>query len=203
MRERTGNYASPLSPHLRLSVPFRLLGLLPLAFFSAQAIHYWRTNELGNMFWVCNIGNLLLAMGLLLDKAVLIRVAVLWIIPGLLVWVLYVVLPWGVFLSSILAHVGGIIVGLIALRKVGMDRASWLYALGWFLIMQILSRFLTPTGLNVNLSHRIQEGWLQVFDAYWKFWLVLILLAAVLLWTFGMLLYKVWPVRPSWEGNTS
>ena len=107
-----------LSPRNQL----RLLGLFPLIFFLAQFIHYWRSNELGNMFWMCNIGNLILAMGLFLEKPVVIRLAAIWTLPGLIVWFIYVVLAWGVFLTSTLAHVGGIIVAMIAIRHYGMDR---------------------------------------------------------------------------------
>ena len=73
----------------------RLLGLLPLFFFLAQAVHYWRINELGHLLWMCNIGNLLLAMGLFLEKERVVRLAAIWTIPGLLVWFIYVVLAWG------------------------------------------------------------------------------------------------------------
>src|SRR5678810_1247180 len=85
----------------------RLLGILPLIFFIAQFVHYWRINELGHLLWMCNVGNLLLAMGLFLEKPLVIRLSAIWMIPGLLVWILYVVLAWGVFLTSTLAHVGG------------------------------------------------------------------------------------------------
>ena len=44
-----------LSPRTKL----RLLGILPLIFFIAQVVHYWRINELGHLLWMCNIGNLL------------------------------------------------------------------------------------------------------------------------------------------------
>jgi len=47
---------------------FRLLGFLPLMFFLAQAIHYWQINQLGHMLWMCNIGNLLLALGIFSSK---------------------------------------------------------------------------------------------------------------------------------------
>src|SRR5215510_9190415 len=100
----------------------RLLGGLPLAFFCAQAMHYWRISELGHMLWMCNMGNLVLAIGLFTEQRSLIRVAALWMIPGFVVWLVYVVFAWGVFFSSTLAHVGGLIVGMIALRHVGMDR---------------------------------------------------------------------------------
>jgi hypothetical protein len=178
---------------------FRLLGFLPLFFFIAQVVHYWRINELAHMLWMCNIGNLILAIGLFTKQPTLIRVAVLWTIPGFLVWVTYVVLAWGVFFSSTLAHVGGMIVGLFALRHVGMDRASWFYALLWYLFVQLMSRLITPAEFNVNVSHQIDPGWQQTFSAYWKFWLVLTLITALLLWLIGMILRKIWSAPDSLE----
>ena len=78
----------------------RFLGILPLAFFTAQAIHYWHINQLGHMLWMCNIGNLLLAIGLFFEQAILIRVAVIWMVPGVLVWFVYVVPTWGMLLTG-------------------------------------------------------------------------------------------------------
>jgi hypothetical protein len=172
---------------------FRLLGLLALLFFILQAVHYWRINELGHMLWMCNIGNLLLALGLFLDQKTLMRVAIIWTIPGIVIWFLFVVLPWGVFPSSILVHVGGMIVALIVAKRIGIDRQSWLYAFVWYLAIQLLSRLVTSPALNVNLSHRMQGGWEQTFGAYWQFLLTLNVLTAVVLWLVGFLLWKLWP----------
>jgi hypothetical protein len=185
----------------------QLLGFLPLAFFTAQAIHYWQTNELGHTLWMCNIGNLLLAVGLLLEEALLIRVAVIWMVPGLAVWALYVVPTWGILLAgearlsqfygvvaSTLAHVGGLSVGMVVLRKVRMDGQAWFYAFLWYFVVQALSRLLTPADLNVNLAHRIQEGWEQSFSSYWKFWCVLSLLTGICLWILGHWLQRLWPI---------
>jgi hypothetical protein len=170
-----------------------LLGLLPLLFFLAQGVHYWRINQLGHMCWMCNIGNLVLAIGLFIEKPLLIRVAAIWTIPGLIVWFLYVVLAWGVFLTSTLAHVGGIAVAVFALRAYGMDQKSWLYAFGWVLLMQLISRLFTAPELNVNLAHAVQPGWEQTFTSYWSFWLVLTLATAVVLWSSGLLWRTLWP----------
>jgi hypothetical protein len=175
------------------STRMRLLGLLPLFFFLAQAVHYWRIDQLGHMLWMCNIGNLLLAMGLFLEKARVVRLAAIWTIPGLLVWFVYVVLAWGVFLTSTLAHVGGLVVALIALRTYGMDRTAWRWALGWYLVIQLLSRFVTPPELNVNLAHSIQPGWEQAFNSYWIFWVILTVVGIVLLWLSGLALWRIWP----------
>lgn len=174
---------------------FRLLGFLPLIFFVAQANHYYRINELGHMLWMCNIGNFVLALGLFLNRPLLIRVSVIWMVPGLLVWFVYVVLAWGIFLSSTLAHAGGFAVGMIALRRVRMDRVAWLYALGWYLVMQLLSRLFSPAALNVNVAHAVDPQWQQLFNSYWKFWIVLLLIAIVLLGLLNLLFYKLWPER--------
>jgi hypothetical protein len=190
----------------QLSRKLRLLGILPLAFFIAQASHYWQINELGNMLWMCNIGNLLLALGLFFEQVVLIRVAVIWMIPGVVVWFLYVVPTWGMLLtgkfrylelfgvlSSTLAHLGGFSVGIVVLRKVKMDAWAWFHAFIWYFVVQPLSRFVTPVAMNVNLSQRIQDGWEQTFSSYWRFWFVLTVLVGACLWILGLLLKELWP----------
>ena len=178
-----------LSPRTRM----RLLGLLPLLFFLAQFVHYWQINELGHMLWMCNIGNLVLAIGLFAERPLLIRVAAIWTIPGLFVWFLYVVLAWGVFLTSTLAHVGGIAVAVFALRTYGMDQKSWLYAFAWVLLMQLISRLFTAPQLNVNLAHAVQPGWEGTFTSYWSFWVVLTIVSAVVLWLSGFTWRMLWP----------
>lgn len=184
---------------------FRLLGSLPLLFFLSQAIHYWQINQLGHMLWMCNIGNLLLALGIFFEQALLIRVAVIWSMPGLVVWCLYVVPTWGMLLtgkasageyygavSSTLAHVGGLSVGILVLRKVKIDGGAWLYAFLWYFIVQLTSRLLTPIAMNVNVSQGIPDGWEGMFSSYWKFWLVLSALVGVCLWLLGLLLKHFW-----------
>jgi hypothetical protein len=182
-----------LSPRTRL----RLLGLLPLLFFLAQGLHYWRIDQIGHMFWMCNLGNLILALGLFLEKPVVIRLAAIWTIPGLMVWFVYVVVAWGVFLSSTLAHVGGLAVAAFALKTYRMDRQAWRYAFGWYLAVQLLSRFFTAPELNVNLAHAVQPGWERTFSSYWAFWLTLTITAAALLWLSGLLWRTLWPAVES------
>ena len=188
-----------ISPRTRL----RLLGVLPILFFLLQGVHYWRINQLGHLFWMCNLGNLLLAIGLLLEKPLVIRLAAIWTIPGLLVWFLYVVLTWGVFFSSTLAHVGGIAVAALALKYYRMDRRSWVYAFGWYIGVQLLSRFFTAPELNVNLAHAVQPGWEQTFPSYWPFWLTLTLATAAGLWVSGLLWRIAWPSESSAQAATN
>jgi hypothetical protein len=172
-----------------------LIGFLPLIFFLAQVAHYWRFGGLGNLAWMCNVGNLLLAIGLFLNHKELIRASAIWTIPGLGIWFWYVWLTGSTGFSSTLAHVGGVIVGLLVLSYVRMDRIAWLYAFAWYLFMQIVSRLLTTPPLNVNVVFKIQPGWEGAFGSFWKFWLVMTLVVAVVLWLIGMALSWVWPAR--------
>ena len=172
---------------------FRLLGFLPLIFFLAQVAHYARYGGLGNLAWMCNVGNLLLAIGLFLNHKELIRASGIWTIPGLGIWFWYVWLTGSTGFSSTLAHVGGIIVGLFVLSRVRMDRIAWLYALVWYLFMQVVSRLLTQPELNVNVVYTIQPGWKNEFGSFWKFWLVMTLLIGVALWAIGLVLSWIWP----------
>lgn len=186
----------------------RTLALIPLTAFFAQALHYFQINELGHMLWMCNIGNLVLAIGMFTNQRTLIRVAVMWMVPGLVVWTIYVVPTWGTLLtgnftlsqlfavfSSTLAHVGGLSAGLIVLRRIGMDRWSWVYAFAWYLVMQVLSRLITPEAMNVNLSQKVQDGFQEAFNAYWKFWLVLTALVALFALIIEYMFWRLWPVK--------
>ena len=178
-----------------LNVRFRLMGLLPLAFFLIQTIHYWRYGGLGNLMWMCNVGNVLLGIGLLLAHRELIRAAAIWTIPGLAIWIRYVLLASGFYFSTTLAHVGGITIGLIALRRVRMDWLAWIYAFAWYLVIQAGARLLTASDLNVNLAHAIQPGWEKLFGSYWKFWIAMAAVVAPGLWVIGKILFFIWPTE--------
>jgi hypothetical protein len=174
-----------------MDAKFRLLGLLPLLFFLGQVVHYWRYGGLGHLLWMCNVGNLLLAVGIFLGHRELIRAAAIWTVPGLAIWGVYVLKGAGP--SSTLAHVGGIIVAVIVVRRVKMDRLAWLYAFAWYLLMQLAARLLTSSELNVNVAHRIQSGWEGRFSSYGKFWLLMTMLVALVLWLTGKFFTWLWP----------
>jgi hypothetical protein len=181
----------------RLEPRYRLLGVLPLIFFLVQTIHYWRFGGLGNLLWMCNLGNVLLGFGLLFGNREMIRAAAIWTIPGLGIWIKYVLLASGFYFSTTLAHVGGIAVALIALQRVRMDRVAWVYAFGWYLLTQIAARLVAPADLNVNVAHHVQSGWETAFTSYWKFWIVMSSAVAAVLWAIGFALSLIWPARPT------
>jgi hypothetical protein len=190
----------PVEP---LPTRIRLLGFLPFIFFIAQGLHYWQIDQWGHLLWMCNVGNLLLAAGLFLVQPLMIRVAVIWSVPGFFVWLRYVVwewfhyatLDWGAVTSGTLAHIGGLAVGLIVLRRVRVDRRAWFYAFIWYLAIQLISRVVTPPALNVNVSHHIYEGWQGRFSSYFYFWVVLTIAVVIGLRIIGWCLERIWPCR--------
>lgn len=172
---------------------FRLLGLLPLAFFALHGNYYLERGELANMLWMCNISNLLLGVGLLLAQPVLIWAAVIWLIPGLPLWFYYVVLRGGWLWTSTVSHVGGLAVGLVALARVRADRKAWVYGLVWFLLVQQVSRMFTPPEWNINVAHIVYAGWEAQFTSYWMFWVATTAVTVAGLWVLGFILLKLFP----------
>jgi hypothetical protein len=179
----------------RPAIEFRLLGLLPLIFFAAHFLHYLKVGGLGDMLWICHVSSLLLAAGILFNRPLFIRVATCWMIIGLIIWALYLFAGGQWILTSLFVHVGGVIVGLLALRKVRTDRVSWLYAIAWFLLVQQVARMVAPPELNVNVAHRVYEGMDKYFSAYWQYWLASTVAVAISLWILGLLLWRIFPPR--------
>lgn len=179
----------------RPAIEFRLLGLLPLSFFAAHFLHYLKAGGLGDMLWICHVSSLLLAAGILCNRPVLIRVATFWMIIGLIIWTLYLLAGGQWILTSLLVHVGGVIVGMLALRKVRTDRVSWLYAIAWFLLVQQVARMFAPPELNVNVAHRVYDGMDKYFSAYWQYWLASTVAVAIGLWIISVACRRIFPPR--------
>ena len=183
-----------------VAATLRLLGFLPLAFFIAHLSFYWRNGGMENMLWMCNVANFMLAAGLFLGVRWMIRVAVLWLIPGLPLWLYYVAVNGGWLVTSFFTHIGGLIVGLLALYEIGSGRWTWLHGFVLFLIVQQLSRTFTLPQSNVNAAHIVDPAWAGVFISYWSYWLATTLAVASVLWVLGLILLKLFPPhysRPS------
>jgi hypothetical protein len=174
---------------------FRLTGLLPLAFFLLHAGYYWRHGGLPHLLWMCNIGNLVLAVGMLFSRPALVRAAAAWLLPGLGLWIVTYVLPGAILLTSAVAHVGGFLVAVLALVRVGASRWAWLHATLYYLFMQQVARLFTPAELNVNVAHAVWPGWERTFGAYWQFWLATTAAAATGQWLLWLVLWKLLPPR--------
>jgi hypothetical protein len=172
-----------------------VLGGLPLLFFILHANYYWHVGGLSSLLWMCNISNVVLAAGLFLASPFLIRLAALWLIPGLPIWLWFVVRPGGWILTSFFAHAGALSVALIALQKVGTSPRMWLHALAWFMVIQEICRLWTPAGANVNAAHLVYGPFEEVFASYWEFWIIGTLVVAAGLWIITLVLCRIFQPR--------
>ena len=174
---------------------FRLLGLLPLAFFIARVIEYVQMGTPSQVLWMCHLANLMLAAGLFLASPLLIRIAVLFVVFGVPpwaidMWVIQIVTPVSVF-----SHLGGAIVGLYVISKLRMRTWVWAPATVCFIVVQFVCRFVTPPALNVNTAHRVYDIWKDTFSAYWQYWLVSMVVVAVSLWVIEFCLVRFFPFQ--------
>ncbi|HUW62490.1 MAG TPA: hypothetical protein VMZ06_15905 [Candidatus Bathyarchaeia archaeon] len=167
---------------------FRLLGLVPLTIFLLHFHYNWSQGNPGHVLWMCHVSNLALAIGLLLGHRGLIRLAPIWLLPGIPLWIMDMLSTRQMPPITFLSHLVCPVVGLIALREVRAGRWTWLRAFLWFLFIQQISRMFTPPELNVNVAHSIYPGWERFFTAYWQYWLFTAASSALALYVVGRLL---------------
>jgi hypothetical protein len=176
-----------------MSMRFRLLGFLPVIFFLAHLRYHYMQGTPENMLWMCNISNLTLAAGLFFNVPVLIRVAALWLIPALPLWLLDMLNTTENPPSTFLSHIGGLTVALIAMTRVRADHKGWIFAVLYGSTMQLICRFFTPRALNVNVAFAPYYGYEHVFDAYWEYWLFCATLSVIAMFLLGQLLLRIFP----------
>ncbi|MCI0661938.1 MAG: hypothetical protein L0220_12775 [Acidobacteria bacterium] len=184
----------PAWQHLR----FRLLGLLPLAFFLSRVIEYVRVGTPEHILWSCHISNLLLAIGIFLAHPIMIRIASYWLILGVLPWIADMVASGLITPVSIFSHLGGFVMGVIALQRVRVKVWSWAWALSYFLVLQQISRLITPPEniyMNVNVAHFAYGPFKDWFISYWKYLVVNTILTAAVLWALELVMIRIFPIK--------
>lgn len=187
----TGDSISPT----RATMRFRLLGILPLVFFIARVIEYVRVGTPQHILWSCHISNLLLALGIFFGVPILIRIAAFWLILGIPPWFYDMVATGLITPVSVFSHLGGAVVAIIALCIVRPKRGSWIVSLLFFIVLQQITRFLTPADIymNVNVAHFAYGSWKDLFSNYWTYWLVNTFLVGLALWIMELTLVFIFP----------
>jgi hypothetical protein len=194
MRDRKSGDSTVVT---RITNPFQRgslwLGLLPFTFFLAHFTHHFSRGVPQHILWLCNLSNLVLATGLFFRLAALIRIATMWLIPGLPLWIIDMSFTGDAPVSTFLSHVGGTAIGLYAMSKVRAQRNMWMHAWLYGFVVQLVCMLFTPADLNVNVSHRIYHGFDRIFQSYTSYWIFNALLAAIVLCFLSFLLNKLFP----------
>ena len=182
-----------------LKANFRWLGILPLLFFMARAIQYIsiaKTPE--QILWSCHVSNLMMAAGIFFRIPWLIRISAFWQILGLPPWVIDM-FNSGITPISVITHLGGCVVAMVALWVVRSKSGSWLPSLIYFVILQQITKLLTEPTIytNVNVAHFAYDGMKDWFASYWTYWLTNTVVTALVLWLMDWALAKIFPQRES------
>lgn len=172
---------------------YRLSGIFPFLFWLGQGINYWLMDGLPHMLWMCNIGNLLLAIGMFFRIDWLARLVSIWTIPGVVIWLQYVVSTGDIKISSVFAHLGGLIVALYTFYKIRSSKFVALHAIIWYLVLQQFCRMFTPPSYNLNVAFSIDGGWQNTFSSYWTFWFTATLVVMVGMFILQFILTKIFP----------
>jgi len=173
---------------------FRVIGALPIIMFIARLIQYI---QVGAPDWIvasCHISNLMLGVGMIFGAPLLIRVATIWLIIGLPMWIIDAVVTRELWWSSIYSHVGGFLIGLYAIGKARATGRSWLPALIWFVLLQMVTRYTTAPELNINVAHFPYEMVKEWFTSYWAFWSVCLIVTTALVWIVEYGLLTLFPL---------
>ena len=180
---------------------FRLLGILPLAFFTIRAIEYvWFAGTPEQILWCCHVSNLLLGLGMLLNNPRSVRIASLWLLVGLPPWAIDMFITGLVTPVSILSHLGGSLVALYALQQARPTGRDWPAALLFFVALQQLTRLLTVPGplTNVNVAHFAYGPLREALPDYTVYILLNTALAGLILLALDRMLCLIFPsVKPA------
>jgi hypothetical protein len=160
-----------------------VLGVVGLLLYVVHGGQYLLRRQGENLLWVCHLGALAVGLGLLIRHPGLVAVGTLWLTVGLPLWI-YDLASGGEFIpTSLLTHVGGLILGLTGIRKLGVPKGLWWKSALGLVAIFFVTRLSTPPQANVNLAHRIYPGFERYFFDSHAFYLagLLALFSAVAL----------------------
>ena len=174
---------------------FQWIGVLPFIIFFSRLIQYI---NLGTPDWIvtsCHVSTLLLGFGMVVGRMFMIRVASIWLVIGLPMWLIDAWVSREIWLASIYSHVGGFLLALYAMKRVRATGRSWFPSLIWFVLLQLMTRYTTRPELNINLAHHPYELFKDSFSNYWTFWPVCLLVITALVWIVEFGLTRLYPLE--------
>ena len=161
-----------------------MLGSLVLAIYLLHGANHMASGQVQQMLWVCNVGLLGIAVGWLLAAPRVLATGCIWLALGTPLWLYGAIAEFGFQASSVLAHFGGLSLGVLGLHSLGLPRGTWWTAALATLPLMLVSRLFTPGDQNVNMAHRPWPGWEGVFPSHLLF--LLLFYAAYVAALFGI-----------------
>ena len=127
-------------------------------------------HEPENLFWACNLACLWVGLGLATRRPALHAMGLLWLCMGVPIWLTDMATGGELIVTSAFTHVGGLVLGLLGVRELGMPRGSWWRAGLGVAALTVATRTLTPRALNVNIAFYVWPGWEKSFPYFPVYW---------------------------------
>ena len=134
------------------------LGILSCAFYAIHAGFHWSRGAPQDMLWVCHLAALLVGVGLIFRLPALNAMGVLILMVGCPLWLLSLLGGAELLPTSLLTHVGGLVIGLIGVKYLGLSKGAWWRA-GIVVAALMGVSLLLSRESNVNVSHAPYSGW--------------------------------------------
>ncbi len=183
-----------------LGKTFRLVGILPLLIFVYRLAQYISVGTPDWIMYNCHLSTLLLAVAMFTGWKLGIRIAAIWLVIGLPMWLIDAWVTQVLWIASVTSHLGGFLLAMYAIRKVGATGKSWLPALAWFLFWQLVTRYTTAPELNVNIAHTPYESCKTWFGSYWQFWPASAAVSGLMVFGVEFALAKLFPAKEASVG---
>lgn len=141
------------------------LGFVPVIFYNLHAAYWIFRGGWENSLWACHVASLLIGAGMIFGTARLVLTGMLWLVIGNAFWILYLGTGGEFLPTSLLTHAGSFVIGLVGLNRFGVVPGTWWRAALGLIPLHLAARF-TPPAENVNLAHRVDQGWASVFPVH-------------------------------------
>jgi hypothetical protein len=142
---------------------FGILGIFFYALFAADHLY---AGHAANLLWACQVGALLVGLGLVFRSPTWNAIGLLWLVAGVPLWAMDLLANGGGRPTTLLTHVGGLVLGVIGVRRLGLPKRTWLRAAIALAGLHLLCRWVTPPEENINLAFTIWPGWEAYFPSH-------------------------------------
>lgn len=139
---------------------------LPAVAFALRVWDYGPGVAAGNLLWMCNAANALLALGWLTGRRRLAGAAAPWPVLGIAPWLLDILATGVTSWPSVFSHAAGLAGALLYARERRLDALDWPGGMLLYLALMGAARLWTAPELNVNLAFRQYEGWEKLLPNY-------------------------------------
>lgn len=142
------------------------LGLAALGCYAIHAGFHIINGRPEETLWMCHLGAALVGAGLLGSSAITNGIGALFLCLGTPLWVMYLAGGGEFYPTSCFPHLGGLVIGLYGVRRLGLPPGTWWKAAAALITLIVVCRLVTPERANVNVAFAIYPGWEKFFPSH-------------------------------------